>query len=52
MRVPHQARRRRERRAGLAFALDAVEVRRSLDGAILPLSTRRKEAIAQHDLAA
>ena len=37
---------------GLTFALDAVEVRCSLDGAILPLSTRCKEAIDQHDLAA
>jgi hypothetical protein len=37
---------------GLTLALDMVEVRRSLDGAILPLSTRCKEAIAQHDLAA
>ena len=37
---------------GLSFALGAVEVRRSLDGAILPLSWRCKEAIAQTDLAA
>ena len=37
---------------GLIFALDAVEVRRSLDGAIFPLSERCKIAIAQHVLAA
>jgi hypothetical protein len=37
---------------GVAFALDAVEVRRSLDGAVLPLSGRCQTAIAQGDLAA
>ena len=37
---------------GLAFALDALEVRRSLDGAILPLSERCKTALAQRDFAA